>query len=138
MVGHVAVDHDFRRLFGDGRIHAIQLQRTNFFASGEIAETQGFRITRHEGPRGDHLGHVKTIGAVFLADHAERPVGHARHRRKHHRGRHGNVAELHGGDVYRSLGPCRRVRTRVEIVGLVSSGDGGFGFRFCHVVPVLK
>ena len=56
------------------------------------------------GSSGDHLGHVESIGTIFLANHAEGPVGHSRHRREHHRGRHGDVAELDRGDMHRGPG----------------------------------
>ena len=100
MVGHVFIDHDFRGLFGDGGIHTVELQRTNLLATGKMAQTQSLGVARHEGACGNHFGHVETVGTIFLTDHAEWPVGHTRHRRQHHRSRHGDVAELNRGNVY--------------------------------------
>ena len=106
-----------------------------FFAFGEMTEAQCFRVMRHEGSSGDHLGHVESIGTVFLADHAEGPVGHSRHRREHQRGRHGDVAGVGPGRYAPGSRARRRVRTWVEVVGLVMLGEHCFGFGLCHVIP---
>ena len=85
VVGHVFVDDDFRSLFHDCWIHAIQLQRANLLAWSEMTQPQCFGIAGNQRARGDHFSYVQTVRPVAFANHAERPVGHSRHRRKHHR-----------------------------------------------------
>ena len=58
MIGHVLVDNDLRRLFHDRRIHAVELQRTDFLAGSETAQPQCLGITGHQCTRGNHLGHI--------------------------------------------------------------------------------
>ena len=88
VIGHMPIDHDARGLFDDGGIDAIQLQGTNPLPGSEAAQTQSLRIARHKRAGGDHFGDIQAIRPVFLANHTERPIRHARHRRQHHGHRH--------------------------------------------------
>ena len=118
MVGHVLINDDFRGLLHDRGIHAVQLQRTDLLAGRETAKPQRFRIAGHQCARGDHFRHIQAVGAVAFANHAERPVSDARHRRKHHRRfdvYRPQIDGLHNRRNRRSL----RVGTRVEHVGFL-------------------
>ena len=134
MVGHVLIDDDARGLLDDGRVHAIQLQRPDALARREPAQAQRLRIAGDQRARRNHLGHVQAVRAVFLTQHAERPVRDARHRGEHHRRRHVDRPEIDWCHRDRFL-PGRCVGARVEHVGLMRvDGDGLFN-GVCHGSP---
>ncbi len=134
MVGHVLIDDDARGLLDDGRVHAIQLQRPDALARREPAQAQRLRIAGDQRARRNHLGHVQAVRAVFLTQHAERPVRDARHRGEHHRRRHVDRPEIDWCHRDRFL-PGRCVGARVEHVGLMRvDGDDLFN-GVCHGSP---
>ena len=127
VIGHMLVDDDPRGLFHDGRVHPVQLQGADLLARSEMAQAQCLGIARDQRAGGDHLRHVQPVRAVALADHAERPVGHAGHRRQDDRGRHGDRPQPHRIHRHRRIRARRRVRARIKVVRLVRRLDHGLG-----------
>ena len=124
MVGHVLVHHDARRLLHDAGVHPVQLQRADPLPRREAAQPQRLGIARHQRTGRDHLGHIQSVRAVFLAQHAERPVGHARHRREHHRGLDMHRPQIDRGDAHG--GRRLRVGTWIDRNGFARAFDHGF------------
>ena len=59
----------------------------------EPAQPERLRIALDQRACSDHLGHVKAVGPIFLAQHTERPVRHTCHRGEHDRSVHHDIAE---------------------------------------------
>ena len=99
MIDPARINHHSGGLLHDLRVHPVQLQGAHLLLGGEATEPEGLGVARHQGPGRHHLPHIQSVGSVLPAKQAEGPVGHARHRRKHDRHRHGYGAQLYRSNL---------------------------------------